>query len=186
MTTDELEALLEGAEEIDALEFKAAMEWNRNSLVKDILAMANIENGGQIIFGIADETYERQGLSDAQVETFNLDIMRDQVGEFADPYVRFSKEVASDREGRRYVIINVSPFDDVPVVCKRDGSDVIKGAIYYRSRTRRPQSAAISNAGDMRDLIDIAVVRRARRNQRLGYVVATEPEYDFEGELGGL
>jgi hypothetical protein len=41
VNTDELEALLEGAEETDALEFKTAMDWHQ-SLIRDILAMANV------------------------------------------------------------------------------------------------------------------------------------------------
>ncbi len=59
MTTEELEELLEGAEETDALEFKQAMNWD-DGLVKDILAMANIEDGGRIVVGIDDGTFARQ------------------------------------------------------------------------------------------------------------------------------
>ncbi|PWE57899.1 ATP-binding protein [Metarhizobium album] len=185
MTTEELEEILEGAEEIDSLEFKQAMTWSKNSLVKDILAMANIENGGRIIFGVTDD-FQRQGLTEEQIASFDLDTMRDHVGEFADPYVRFSKAIVEDVGGRKYVVVDVAPFDDVPVICRRDGAEVVKGAIYYRSRTRRPQSAMISNSGEMRDLIDIAVVRRARRNQRIGLAVRLEPGYNFDAELGGL
>lgn len=54
MNTAELEALITGAEETDVLEFKGAMSWDRNTFVKDILAMANVIDGGRIVVGVED------------------------------------------------------------------------------------------------------------------------------------
>lgn len=39
MNTEAIEALLAGAEETDALEFKGAVSWDRNLFVKDILGL---------------------------------------------------------------------------------------------------------------------------------------------------
>ena len=186
VTTEELEALLEGAEESDSLEFKGAMAWDHQGLAKDFMAMANIEFGGRIVFGIEDATLARQGMTADQIATFDFDIMKDQIGKLADPYIQFSKEIVTDGEGRKFVVVTVAPFEDGLVICRNNGTEVRAGAIYYRSRTRRPQSAPISNSTEMRDLIDIAVVRRARRNARIGYTVAVDPGYDFDAELGGL
>ena len=89
MSTEELEELLEGADETDALEFKQAMSWDVG-LIKDVLAMANIEDGGRIVIGIEDGTFTRQGLTTEQIDTYNPDNMKDAVGLFADPFVEFS------------------------------------------------------------------------------------------------
>ncbi len=82
-------------------------------------------------------------------------------------------------------MIEVQPFDDVPVICRRDRADVRAGVIYFRSRTRRPQSAAVANSADMRDIVERAAALSARRLRRVGFV----PEVagpDYNAELGGL
>jgi predicted HTH transcriptional regulator len=186
MTTDELEALLEGADETESLEFKGPMKWNKNSLVKDILAMSNLQDGGRIVFGVEDETYARIGLSEGEITSFNLDTMKDQVAEYADPYVSFRKEIAIDRQGKKYVILTIGSFDELPVICKKDGPDLQKGTVYFRSKTQKPQSARVSNSNDMREIIEVAAVRRMQRLRRIGLVAEKTDEYDFKKELGGL
>ncbi len=186
MTTDEIEALLDGAEETDRLEFKAAMPWNKNQLVKDILAMANVQDGGRIVIGVEDETFKREGMSEEQAESYKIDDMRDQIAPFADPKVIFKTHSATDRNGLRYVVIDIAPFDDQPVICKRDGADVHAGTIYFRSQAQKPQSARVSNASDMREIVDRAVVGAMRRQQRLGFTVSAAKAYDYDEELGGL
>ncbi|MGO4129664.1 helix-turn-helix domain-containing protein [Inquilinus sp. YAF38] len=186
MDTDELESLLDGAEETDRIEFKAAIDWNKNIFVKDILAMSNIQDGGRIIVGVADQTFARQGLSETQIATYAIDHMRDQIAPFADPLVIFTRHVVEDRNGLKYVVIDVSPFETIPVICRRDGADVHQGTIYFRSRARRPQSARISNYMELRDVIDTAVSRGMRRMRRMGFAAEQEPAYDYDAELGGL
>jgi predicted HTH transcriptional regulator len=186
METEELESLLDGAEETDRLEFKQAMDWNRNTLVKDILAMANVQDGGRIVIGVIDETFQREGMTEKQIETYKIDDMRDQIAPFADPLVEFRVRIAKDREGLMYVIIDVSPFDEFPVICRRDGSDVQCGTVYFRSRAQKPQSARVSNSSDMREIIDRSVIRSMRAKTRLGFTVSQDAEYDFDAELGGL
>jgi predicted HTH transcriptional regulator len=189
MTTDELEALLDGAEETDRIEFKAAMEWDKNSLVKDILAMANVQDGGRIIIGVKekDQNFEREGMSAAQIATFKIDDMRDQVAPYADPQVIFRIEQQADRKGLQYIVIDVSPFDEFPVICKRDGNDVQAGTIYYRSRAQKPQSARVSNHSDLRDIIERSIARRMQSMRRLGFTAPqAKKKYDFDAELGGL
>jgi len=161
------------------------MAWDRNVFVKDILAMANVIDGGRIVVGVEDGTYQRQGLTEEQLATYQGEAMRDAMAPFADPRVVFRVETVSDLAGRRYVIIDVSPFDDVPVICRRDGADVHAGVIYFRSRTRRPQSAAVATSADMRDIVERAAALSARRLRRLGFVPDSGgPDYDTE--LGGL
>lgn len=186
MNTDELEALLSGAEETDSLEFKGAVAWDRNLFVKDILAMANVIDGGRIVVGVEDGTFERQGLSPKQLATYKIDNMRDGVAPYADPHVVFKMDKVQDAGGLSYVVIQVQPFDDVPVICKSNGADVKDGKIYFRSRTRRPASAPIMNSAEMRELVERAAVRSARRLRRIGYAPEHAPGPDYDAELGDL
>ncbi|HEY1607557.1 MAG TPA: ATP-binding protein [Allosphingosinicella sp.] len=186
MDTQELEALLTGAEETDTLEFKGAVAWDRSLFVKDILAMANVIDGGRIVVGVEDKNFERAGLTDEQLASYTIDQMRDGIAPFADPRVVFRIEKVSDTAERNYVVIEVSPFEDVPVICHRDGADVTAGTIYFRSRTRRPESAPIASSADMRDMVERAAALSLRRLRRIGFVPEGEAGPDYDAELGGL
>jgi len=181
-----IDQLLEGAEETPALEFKGAMTWNAASLAKDILAMANEQDGGRIVFGIEDRTLKRTGLTDDQLSTFKSDEMKDQMARYADPYVRFSVSFEKDAEQKTYVVLTVSSFDEIPVICRSDGVDTQRGTIYSRSKTERPRSVRVSNSSDMRDLIEIAVTRRMQRLRKLGFNVVDAVGERLDNELGGL
>jgi predicted HTH transcriptional regulator len=170
MTPELLESLLQGARETDAVEFKAAISWNRDLFVKDILAMANVVDGGAIIVGVEDGTFARQGLSTEQLATYEPDVMRDQVEPFADPRVIFTFSVVADGNGLKFGVLEVAPFDDIPVICARDGRDVEAGTVYFRSRSRRPESARVKRSADMREIIESAVARRSRALRRIGFV----------------
>ena len=107
MDIKEVETLLVGAEQTDTLEFKAAVRWDRNLFVKDILALANVIDGGRIVVGVEDGTFARQGLTPEQEASFHNDTMRDAIAPFADPRVLFRSEAVEDAQGLRYVIIDV-------------------------------------------------------------------------------
>ena len=99
MGTEDIEALLTGAEETDVLEFKSAVPWDRNMFVKDILAMANVIDGGRIVVGVEDGTFRRLGLTPEQVATYRIDEMRDGMAPFADPRVVFRMDTVADASG---------------------------------------------------------------------------------------
>lgn len=186
MTPDRLELLLDGKQETDAVEFKAAIPWDLKTFVKDILALSNIVDGGSIIVGVEDGTFLRRGVGDDLIATYDIDRMRDQIAPFADPRAVFTRHIITDTRGLKYVVIEVSSFEDVPVICARDGADVHKGIIYYRSRSRRPESARISNSTDMRDIIEASIARRSRQLRRIGVTPEPGEQYDFDAELEGL
>lgn len=186
MTTEELEAKLEGQTETTTLEFKGDMAWNVQSLAKDILAMSNVQDGGYIIFGIEDGTFTRQGVTATNKATFNFDEMKDQMASFADPFVDFRLEFPQDKDGKNYVVIRVLPFREVPVICRKNGSDVKAGAVYYRNTNGRPQSAAVSSSNDMRDIIEVATVKMMQRKTALGFAVQPGDKQILDNELQGL
>lgn len=199
MTADELESQLEGQAETQNLDFKGASPWDVTRFARDILAFSNVQDGGRIVIGIEDKTLVRQGITDAVKQTYNIDIMRDQMSSYADPHVDFSVEFPTDRDGREYACIRIEPFVEIPVICRRDSVDTQAGALYYRNRNRRMESARVSNSYDMREIIEVATVRMMRRKQQVGFDVAAATATENVGaaqeatarnelnaELGGL
>src|SRR6202023_2975284 len=154
-----------------SLDFKAACCWSADSLAKDILAMANLKDGGHIIVGVEDGTFTRQGITVDHRITYDLDTMRDQMAAFADPHVNFQISFPTDRRGLEYAAIRVLPFDELPVICVKDSRDTRRGVIYYRNTNARVQSAAVSNSYDMRDILTNATVKLMRRLAGIGLVV---------------
>jgi predicted HTH transcriptional regulator len=186
VTPEELEALLEAPEETPRLDFKAAMAWDVRVFVKDLLAMANVRDGGTIIVGVEDGTWRRQGVTAEMEQSFNIEIMRDQIAPYADPHVQFGQEIVVDRSDLRFVVIRVRQFEEIPVICKKDGADVSKGTVYYRSPGRRVESARVRDAYDMRTIIQVATVRMMQKQRALGYTVESGARELLEAELGGL
>jgi len=198
MDTAGLEALLEGSAESPSLDFKEAMSWKKDALVRDILAMANVQDGGTIVIGVRETeqgAFERQGISEEQRQTYDADAMKDQVSPYADPHVEFGVSFPADNAGLLYAVIEVRPFSELPVICGKSGSEVKEGDIYYRSADRRPASARVSSSNDMRDIIERAIARRHAKLMQLGLIAAQAPEQlakeaqdraALDAELGGL
>jgi predicted HTH transcriptional regulator len=146
MDTDELESILEGHAETPSVEFKGACSWDVGRLAKDILALSNVQDGGVIIIGVEDDTFKRQGVDAAQMQSFRIEVMRDQMAAFADPHVNFTLEFPCDIGGKAYVLIRVQTFEEIPVICRKDSKDTQAGRIYYRNKNRRVESAPVSNS----------------------------------------
>ncbi len=188
MDIAEFEALVEGAEESQSLDFKAPCNWNVRTFVKDILAFANVQDGGFIVIGFNDGTFDRVGVTDAQAESFSQETMQDQVANYTDPFVTFNVyNNIVDANGLRFVVIRIVEFPEVPVVCKADGGDVNLGRVYYRSRRRRPESEPVSNSFDMRDILDRAALKMMLKRRAQGYTAEQVEENNiYDEELGGL
>jgi predicted HTH transcriptional regulator len=174
MDTQELETYLQNQNESPTLDFKAACSWDAARIAKDILAFSNVQDGGLLIIGIEDRTFNRQGITPAQRDSYKIDIMKDQMASFADPHVNFSVDFPTDADGKQYACIRVEPFEEIPVICRKDSTDTTAGVIYYRNRNRRVESAAVSNSYDMREIIEIATIKMMQKKQRIGFFVDSE------------
>lgn len=189
MDDQELQQLLDAGRETPSFEVKRAMPWDHASLAKDILALANVRDGGVIVIGVEDQSFERQGVDRATKATYKVDEMRDQMTRYADPHVDIRVTFPCDADGKEYVAIEVAPFNELPVICRRNGSDVHEGVIYYRNSNRRIESAPVSNSYDMRDIILTAVTRMESRLQGLGLHLSADSDdwaRELDEELGGL
>ena len=179
MTTKELEIILESGTESQSIDFKASCPWNASSFAQDILSMTNVQEGGSIIVGVAqkERSFVRKGITQEHKDTYKEDGMKDQIAPFADPHVNFSVSFPKDKNGLEYVVIVVEPFKEIPVICIRDSAKTNATAIYYRNRDGKVESGHVSNAYDLRDILERAAVKLMNKAKDIGYLVPTPEDY---------
>ena len=188
MTVDELEQILEAGKETQNIDFKESCPWNESTFIKDILAMANTQDGGVIVIGMEEsgQSFLRKGVQPEHKTTYVVDTIKDKVGKYADPYVFIDIHFPEDSGGKMYVVLKIYPFDRVPVICKKDGHDVKQGEIYHRGFNRRAQSIRVSSYFDMREMLERATVKMMQHYQRLDLSTTKTVEDKFAQERGGL
>jgi hypothetical protein len=151
------------------LDYKQSLNWNtattelKASVIKDVLAMTNTQDGGRIIFGVRDGDFEQIGLTDEEFQSFDTTRFVDFLNRYADPPFGCGVHKFTI-DDKKFVGIEVPEFAEVPVICKADANDgngrqILKcGATYIR--TDRAASEVVSSADTMRDLMNRALVRR--------------------------
>lgn len=164
---EEFERLLALGHEQRGVEFKGPGRRSDKQffarVARSVLGMANRRDGGRVIIGVEDKSGVLQavGLDASDLKTWKYDDIADSLAGYADPNVSFDLETRR-RGHRSYVILHVQEFEDVPILCNKDYSDVLrKGACYVRSR-RKPETAEIPSQADMRDLLELATEKRLR------------------------
>jgi predicted HTH transcriptional regulator len=167
MDCKELMELIKAGER-RSVELKQSMSWDEPNtqakITRSILAMSNIRDGGKIIIGAKrndDDTYEPEGLYPEHKDTYNSDNVADHVSNYADPYVKFTLEAITCGENT-FIVIRVDEFEEVPVICKNDGRDLRRSAVYVRSR-RKPESVEVRDEAEMREIIEMAVEKSVRK-----------------------
>ncbi len=181
-----------------SLESKRSMPWKdaefKAKIVKSVLAFSNVRDGGRIIIGVErqdDGTPKWVGVCPEDLATYDEDAVAAHVAEFADPYAKVRLERQPD-DGTIYIIIQVDEFDDVPVVCRKDGREKLRrGAMYTRSH-RIPESVEVPSQTEMREILDMATEKGIRKyfemQERIGIpIIPTVSDADrFEAQLKGL
>ena len=147
----------------------------REKLARSIMAMANLEEGGDIVLGmeqVGPDNWDAAGLSDDAANTFRQDSVQEWVNERADPSVQLTVYQHAWRS-KQFVIVRVQGFDEVPVVGVRGTGSrqgLRESAMYVRSRGKH-ETAEVSAYEDMRSLldraIDIGIERRLKPFGRL-------------------
>ncbi len=174
MTTEELEQLIDGQAESPNLDFKDDCPWSVKTMAKDLIAMSNLQDGGRIIIGVKElgQNFSKVGVCEENLRTYKIDHMRDQMVKYADPAVDIKVYYPEDSSGKKYVVIRVLPFREIPILSKADIAGELKaGMLYYRNSNRRIESGPVSNVHDLRDIIELAAVRLMQRRKQYGYMV---------------
>ena len=170
ITESTLRELLKLRTETKNLDFKGRLSFDKDQqdarldLIKDVLAMANTQDGGTIIIGVRDGTYDVEGLTEVQYDSFDQTKVNDFLHRYADPKhsCQVYKLLFNDE---RLVVITVPEFAPDPIICKADAHStdqkrliLRKGAVYMR--TAKATSEVISDAQEMRAFIGRAMSKR--------------------------
>src|SRR2546422_2058781 len=169
MLESELRDLLKSPKESANTDYKAGFVWDKTNrdkkyeLIRDLLAMANTKDGGQIIFGI-DDAFNFTGVSEEISHSIDTSSVCQMLHSAGDPKVscEISKTVL---DGKILVIFEVREFEDTPVICTdtikssdQSRSILRKGAIYMR--TSAATTEEIPSAQEMRELLGRAMLKK--------------------------
>lgn len=163
-------AEMTGGVERRDLEFKKSKAWTdlKCVLTRTVMAMANLKGGGKIIIGISEGPSKApvfEGMSKEDFDSYNPDDVASFVNEYAEPSVAVVP-LKKTYGGKHYVILDVKEFDEVPIVCKKDGRKLCKnhlrrGSVYHRPK-RKVESTDRFEYADMRELVHLAATKQHR------------------------
>ena len=185
MEPEQFKNLVSYGSEKRHLEFKSSMNWQNEEtkikVVKSILALSNIRDGGYLIFGVdeVNSTIEIVGMEKEDYNSFEYDKVLSLVDKCSDPYVEFDLEKLNLDEGK-FIVISVNQFNELPVICKSGGpgNKLQVGAIYIRTR-RIIESAPISRHIEMREVIELATELRLGKIKEMAGKGGFITERDF-------
>jgi len=181
VTEQDFETHLAHGHETNGVEFKGPGARTEGTyflkVVRAILGMANRRDGGFVILGVEDANLDPVGLSDEEANSWlNFDNLSASVNAYASPSVSLNPEALNYR-GRKFVVIRVDEFADIPVLCCKEGHDkkgkqtLRPGACYVRAR-HKPEMSDIPTEEEMRELLELAIDKGVRkfvtRAQRAG------------------
>lgn len=159
-------------------------------VVRAVLALSNIVDGGHIIIGVDDHALEAMtpGLTDEQFEAWTVDEQpHDLVSRYVDPPIPLQFKGYQLRTGVQVAVIDVPGIAGEPHFCIKnlndpaDGRKLIlrEGALYVRS-IGKPESVEVQTRAAMEEIIDSAVTARLRafveQASKAGLVLGAGPE----------
>ena len=109
-------------------------------------------------------------LDEEQLATWqDYDVVSTRINEYASPTVNFNPTTL-EFDGRKFAIIQVEQFDDVPILCakeyktgKEKGEPTLRrGACYVRAR-HKPETSEIPSEEEMRELLELAIDKGVRK-----------------------
>lgn len=180
------------------LDFKESQPWQalRWRLLKTIMGMANLRDGGLILVGVAEKgtAWDLLGIEPDHLAAFDYDDIIDQLSKYASPQVSLDIVIHDHDDGHRYLAFHVHEFKGCPVVCRNNSPDDVKqkdrlaaGDIYVRPTTGKPQTVKVTDAGLLQDLLQLAAEFRARQmleaGRRIGLVPGETAASLYDAEI---
>ena len=171
LSEEDIKQLLAIKTETKNLDYKESLNWESGpkdlklEMVKDVLAMANTQDGGKIVFGVRNGDFEFIGMPEDDFKSFDQTKVNDLLHKYTDP--DHSCQVYKDSiNGKCLVIIQVPEFEEVPIICKNDAHSSVdcskqilkEGHIYIR--TDKATSEIIPSAQEIRELLGRALTKK--------------------------
>jgi hypothetical protein len=171
LDVEDLKVLIDLRSENRNLDYKETILWDsdhkdeKRKIIKDILAMANTQDGGVIICGIRDEDYELVGVSDQCFEGIDTTKINDLLHNYSEP--EFSCNLYKIKiNNKKIIVIEVPEFTEEPIICKKDAHSsvdnnrlILKEAQIY-IRTDKATSEPITSVALMRKLLGMALRKK--------------------------
>ncbi len=176
VTSTEVEEILTLGHELRSFEAKGPGDLSSKAycakVARAAMAMGNLRDGGMVCLGIDNSHLSSMlpGLTQQELADWSdYDNVSDALSRYSDPPVVLGISALQLSNGVHVVVLEVSEFDQVPHVCKRDyPTELQSGATYVRPRGK-PQSVAVPNAAEMREVLDLAITKGVREFvRRLG------------------
>ncbi len=188
---------LDRCQESANVEFKGSATWTdmKLQLIKTIMAMANLRDGGIIVIGASEsgDSWDLTGVQPEHLSTYEVDDVIDSVSTYASPPVALEVVLVTYRNSKQFLAIQVHEFADTPIICKRnapDGNKKMSAGEFYVRPLGKPRTTRIASADEMHDLLELAAEKRARRILEVAHRVGFRPPETavrlFDEELGGL
>lgn len=183
MNPELLDVIYHGREERN-IEYKQSISWDnvhwKAKLTKTIIALSNLTDGGFIVIGVKDQTWEAEGMKNADFDSFNQDDVQSYVNAHVKPYAQFTLSKIENK-GKKFIVLQIKEFDLYPVVCSQSGQDAGKGelqeGVFYTRPPRKIESAPIKDIPELEEVISLAVdkwqLHQKQRNLRAGVVSST-------------
>ena len=188
---------LDRCQESKSVDFKESASWEnlKWQLIRTIIAMGNLRDGGIIVVGASErgDVWELTGIHETHLSTYDVDDIIDAVVKYASPPIRIEIVIVEYRNGKDFLAIQVHEFIDTPFVCKKNGPDSNKnlrvGEVYTRP-AGKPRTTKVTSAEEMHDLLELAAEKRARKFLEVAHRIGLKPSVtdnqQFDDELGGL
>ena len=150
------------------IDFKSHQNWEtigrvgRAKFARHAMALGNTL-GGYVVVGVSEDENgnptDYVGMTEEESASFDPSTVGQTINNFADPPVSLDI-VRPVVDGKRYVVMVVYPFKDLPHVCSENCErELQRGAFYVRTPDARSKVA--NQSSELHQLI-----RRALRNQR--------------------
>ena len=179
LTLEYLRALIADNHELLDVEFKPACAQGEKEpfahVVRACIAMANSRDGGRVVVGVSqrDGAFTEDPLTPEQLKTWTHDSVLHSVNSYCDPSIELVLETLTvPSSDRAFVVLSVSPFSEVPIVCKKDYSatgrsgksrQVLRDGACYVRPLRKPESVEVPSHSEMRRLLDLALEQYIQR-----------------------
>jgi len=166
-----ISGILESPNESKSIEFKPSISWpskisdiRQNNkvqeIIKSILAMSNIRDGGKIILGVEkddkEKRYSLKGMSEGDLKTYDQDLIFEHVRNFGEPEPKF-QVLNIEYNDKNFIVFAVQSFMFAPIICRNKRSlNQLENAVIY-IRTDKPETKRITEPSEMREIIDLAI-----------------------------